>query len=352
MKWKWKRGLTAQVGAVLVMAAAFADGAGAARPGDDGAAPTRLDRALEELDYSTRIRAGGVGRKPGAARADAFDAGQASGSPRVAASSYQWVLPPGVSLSVVPAKADPELASASRSRSVFEPVTEEGHLDPDSFWKGWAGSIEGGINGSDGNSETFNLRFGAGLGRKTSKMETKLKSEYAYSTNNGEAEKNRWFTEARNDWSLDREDRWSFFVIGRLEYDDFQDWNWRASVFTGPGYKVIRTDKTLLNLRAGVGLTREFGGERNDLIPEGLLGADFEHQLTERQKLTATFEYYPSFHNLSQYRLLGRGSWEILVDPQVNMTLKLGFEDRYDSNPGEGFKKNDLDYFAMIVWKF
>lgn len=343
MRLKW-RPLTAQVGAVMVMMAGGA-GSAAARPVGDGSASSRLDRALEELDFSEQIRVGGVARRSGAA-----GAGHSGGSSPIAPANYAWVLPPGVSLSVVPAAADPELASASRS--AFEPVMEEGHLDPDSFWKGWSGAIEGGINGSDGNSETFNLRFGVGAERKTSKMETKLKSEYAYSTNNGEAEKNRWFTEARNDWSLDRQDRWSFFVIGRLEYDDFQDWNWRASVFAGPGYKIIRTDKTLLNLRAGVGLTREFGGERNELIPEGLLGGDFEHQLTERQKLTATFEYYPSFHNVSQYRLLGRGSWEILVDPQVNMTLKLGFEDRYDSNPGEGFKKNDLDYFAMIVWKF
>lgn len=229
------------------------------------------------------------------------------------------------------------------------PVVEAG---PSSIWKGWSGSVEGGLNGSDGNSESLNIRAAFNAQRKSDTMETKFRSEYSYATNGGEKEKNRWFNELRNDWLLGTDKRWSFFALGQVEYDDFQDWNWRLSAFVGPGYKLVKTDKTTLNARAGAGLTKYIGGETNEIIPEGLLALDVEHQLTERQKLTGSFEYYPSFKQFSEYRIVARAGWEILVDPAVNMMLKLGVEDRYDSNPGDGFKKNDIDYFAMIGWKF
>ncbi|MCC6677107.1 MAG: DUF481 domain-containing protein [Phycisphaerales bacterium] len=224
--------------------------------------------------------------------------------------------------------------------------------EADSFWKGWKGSIEGGLNGSDGNSESLNIRAGLNMERKAEAMETTLHSQYTFATADGDKDKNRWFNELRNDWLLGREHRWSFFALGQLEYDDFQDWNWRMSGFAGPGYKLIKTDKTTLNGRAGAGVTKYAGGSRNELIPEGLLAMDVAHQLTERQKLTGAVEYYPSFRQFSDYRIVARAGWEIVVDPEVNMMLKIGAEDRYDSDPGEGFKKNDIDYFMLIGWKF
>jgi hypothetical protein len=54
--------------------------------------------------------------------------------------------------------------------------------DPDSFLKGWKGSIEGGINGSTGNSENFNVRAGLGAKRTTSAMETSAALTYTWAT--------------------------------------------------------------------------------------------------------------------------------------------------------------------------
>lgn len=259
---------------------------------------------------------------------------------------------------VIPARAgDWSLRGSEASLAVMRQPAEPEAIppapgQPASFWRGWNGSVEAGLNGSDGNSESLDIRAGLNLDRKTARMETTFRSEYSYATSDGQESKNRWFNELRNDWLFGGESRWSFFLLGQLEYDGFSDWDWRVSVFAGPGYKLIKTDKTSLNLRAGGGVTRYFGGEMDDLVPEGLLAADLAHQLTERQKLTAGVEYYPSFEELSRYRLVARVGWEIVVDPEVNMMLKLGVEDRYNSDPGEGFKKNDIDFFALIGWKF
>lgn len=245
----------------------------------------------------------------------------------------------------------PQPAEDSPSTQPGIPPAEKAE-DPSSFWSGWSGSVEGGLNGSDGNSESLDIRANLNAERKVETMETKLTSQFSFSTNGGEKDKNRWFNEARNDWLFGEDHRWSFFTLGQAEYDDFQDWTWRFSAFAGPGYKVIKNDKTTLNLRAGAGLTKYLGGDRNEIIPEGLLAADIAHQLTERQKLTAGVEYYPSFRALDEFRVVARAGWEILIDPEVNMLLKVGVEDRYDSDPGDEFKKNDIDYFILIGWKF
>lgn len=222
--------------------------------------------------------------------------------------------------------------------------------DPDSFFKGWKGNVEGGLNGSEGNSENLSFRAGVGATRETSKMKTTAALTYTYATSDGEKTKSRGVLDLRNDWNMG--ERWIFFATGKAEYDEFQDWDWRLSAFAGPGYYFVKSERTKLLGRVGLGLTREIGGSRDEFIPEGLLGLDVEHKLTERQKLFASVEWLPDLSELWEYRLNAKGGWEILVDPEVNMTLKLGIEDRYNHNPGPDREKNDVEYFMLLAWNF
>lgn len=215
----------------------------------------------------------------------------------------------------------------------------------------WRGSVELGANGSAGNSENFAFRGGLGARRATDRLDTAAKLEYAYATSDGERTKNRGQAEARNDWKL-KDSRRTIFALARAEYDEFQDWDWRLSAFVGPGYRFVQDDARLLRGRIGAGLTREIGGARHDLIPEGLAGLDFEWRLTGHSKWFSTAEVYPSFKDASQYRALLRAGLEVLLDEDARLTLKIGAEDRYQSVPGEGKKRNDLDYFALISWNF
>jgi hypothetical protein len=103
----------------------------------------------------------------------------------------------------------------------------------------------------------------------------------------------------------------------------------------------------------GLGGSKTWGGNADDdFRPEAMAGVDFEHKLTERQKITAMLEYYPSLDNFPDYRLVAAAGYELLVDPESNMFLKIGLADRYDSNPGDGKKKNDFEYFATLSWVF
>lgn len=221
---------------------------------------------------------------------------------------------------------------------------------PKSFWRGWSGSIEGGLNGSSGNSENFSIRGGINAARASETATTTASLAYTYDTSDGVNTKSRGVFDLRNDWNIS--ERWVLFAIAKTEYDEFQDWDWRLSLFVGPGYYFIKEEQTQLLGRIGVGVTKELGGSRDDFTPEGLLGFDLLHTLTERQKLFLTADFLPDLSELGEYRINAKAGWEILVDPEVNLTLKLGVEDRFNTNPGPNRRGNDLEYFALLVWPF
>lgn len=228
---------------------------------------------------------------------------------------------------------------------------EETPPDPESWTQGWTGSVAIGLNGSSGNTETLSFRGEVTATRETSKYVTSGGLLYAYATRDGEETENRFDANARNDWKF-KDSPWRFFALGQFTADEFQDWDYRVSAFAGPGYVFLESDRTFLLGRVGAGGSKEFGGADEDVTPEGLLGLDFKHKLTDRQSVFATAEFYPALDELKQYRAMAKAGWEVLVDPEVNLSLKVGVEDRYDSNPGEGFKRNDISYFALLSWSF
>lgn len=219
--------------------------------------------------------------------------------------------------------------------------------------KSWSGGVEFGLNGSAGNTEQLAFRFGLNAKRDTTANTTSFGVAYSYAKDESATTKNKFQLDARNDFKTLLPDRWVVFVKGTAEYDQFQDWDWRASGFAGVGYQCIRDEKTSLLGRVGVGGSQTFGGTDDKFRPELDIGADFSHKLTERQKITATVDYYPSLSDFpTDYRIVGKAEWEVLVDPETKMSLKIGAVDRYDSNPGDGAKRNDLDYYALLVWSF
>jgi len=238
-----------------------------------------------------------------------------------------------------------EEAAKALDPNAFDPTR------PSPLWKGWSGGVELGLNGSSGNTDRFNFRVGVNGSRETDFNLTVASFTYSYATENGNETQNRARLDARNDFKIG-DTRWSIFAQGAFDYDEFQDWDLRIAAFVGVGYRLIDTEKTRLNLRAGVGAQREIGGSNNKIRPEALLGADFFTQLTAKQKLTASVDVFPSLDRGGEFRSTAKAAWEILLDEEANLSLKIGVENRYDSQAADGFKKNDFDYYALLVFSF
>ncbi len=214
----------------------------------------------------------------------------------------------------------------------------------------WNGSFELGLDGSSGNSETFNFRLGLDMDRKWDVHQINIDLDYIKKTAGDVETANRSFLDWRYE-RLFRDTPWTWFVHGTFEYNDFEAWDARVAADTGIGYKLIATDATKLVSRAGGGFSRKIGLPDDYWAPELAFGLDFEHKVSKRHRLKAKVDYTPDVTNFASYRVNSQASWEMLIDDEMNLSLKLGVISRYDSNP-EGAKPNDLDYSAVVMWRF
>jgi len=214
----------------------------------------------------------------------------------------------------------------------------------------WEGSIELGLNGSEGNSQTLNLRGGAKLKRKTEINVFSAEIDYRKDSADSVETANKAYLDWRYEHLLGKSP-WTWFLHGTLDHDEFQAFDLRVAVDSGLGYRFIKNDSTLLTGRVGGGTSREFGGPDDAWVPEGVLGLELEHRLSKRHKLVASAEYRPDVSDFTDYRLINKASWEILLDEAMHLSAKLGVTERYDSTP-QGRKPNDLDYSIVLLWSF
>lgn len=219
-------------------------------------------------------------------------------------------------------------------------------------WKvprGWGSSFEVGIDGSEGNSTTLTLRTGANLKRKADWSDLKIAINYVKSTAESVETKHTAQLEINHDWLLG-ESRWSPYGKSILVYDEFRPFRFELTLNAGLGYRIIDNEDTTFKGRFGSGASRRFRGADNQWEPEAMFGIDCEHTISERQKIRVTVEYYPEWGGFSKYRVRSDAAWEVLLDEDTNMSLKLGVIDRYDTRDS-GPQPNALDYTLLLLWK-
>lgn len=229
----------------------------------------------------------------------------------------------------------------------------DGSLPPPPPPRIWTGGFEIGLNGQQGNTDVLNVRIGANADRKTAENLFHFDLLYLISRQDGTTSQNQALSNTRDE-ILFPGSPWSVFTALQIEYDEFRDYDFRVGVYTGLAYAWVNTPATLFKTRAGVGAQYEIsiaGGAPDKWVPEAVLGYDFNHKFTDRQGFVSTVDVYPSLANLGQYRVRARAAYEIVIDPDHGMVLRLGVQDRYDSNPGTS-KRNDVNFFASLLFKF
>lgn len=216
--------------------------------------------------------------------------------------------------------------------------------------QGWTSHAELGLNGSDGNSVTTAIQTGLEMNRKTDIDTLGIDFNYRQaSTQRTNTENN-----ARLNIDYDRllgESNWTSFGKLGLAYDKFKAFDLRLNLNTGFGYYWLRNDQVNFITRAGLGASREFGAPDDRWTPEAVLGLSYDHQLSERQKIIAKLDYFPSLRDLGDYRVVADLAWETLIDTSENLSLRLSVTDRYDSTP-QGALPNDVYYAALLLYKF
>lgn len=215
----------------------------------------------------------------------------------------------------------------------------------------WTSSLTLGVDGSEGNTESLNFRAEFHTERLVEEVERfRFFSRYRLETDEGDRTKNDWYNSAIQEWFLPDHPRWSVFVQGELEYDEFQDWDVRAAGFVGLGYILIDEEDTKLRGRAGVGGSYEWGGADEEFTPEALIGYDFSHDFNERSRIVSIGNLYPNLEEGGEFRSYVNAAYEIDMTDDKAWSFRIGIEHEYDTLSEA--RNWDLDYYAAIVTKF
>ena len=109
--------------------------------------------------------------------------------------------------------------------------------------KPWTGSFKLGLDGSEGNSEVLNFRFGFDAKRNTKAKVVTLDLDYHKSMSEDAETANRAFFDWRFERFLDQS-HWTSFVHGTVDYDEFKVFDVRVTADFGLGYYLVKTEKT------------------------------------------------------------------------------------------------------------
>lgn len=265
---------------------------------------------------------------------------------------------PDPAISALEGRVDAAKADKSEAQTILDGAQAE--LDaaqvalrdavPLTLTQGWSFDAQAGVNGSTGNTEKYNYRFNVNGDRETKRLATSLNLNYQYENSEGDTTDNRFVAAAKNDWKLE-DSKWRVFANAMYEYDEFQDWDQRYSGFAGMGYEITDNEKHTLLGRAGLGGNQTIGGDDESFTPEGFLGLDYTWRIKQGQRFKAGTVYFPSLDKPTDYRLNNYAEYQLVLSEKSNMIFSVGAEHRMDSDPGDA-KRNDLDYYMTLGWRF
>jgi len=244
--------------------------------------------------------------------------------------------------------ASAEDASSKATSTVVPSIADTSYWYE--LWDPWEGNVELGMNGTAGNTETFNVRFGANAKYKSATRNHTLQLVYLEKTANEVQTAETALADGRIEWPWDGSP-WNYFIHGLTEYDQFKAFDVRVSADTGLGYEFIQNDQTTLIGRGGIAASREIGGPDDQIQPELLFGVEYKHKFSDKHSISFKSDYYPAIEDFNDFRLNSQASWEMAVAPEWGLSLKFSVIDRYDSTP-HGAKPNDLDYSTLLIWAF
>ncbi|MGJ8672150.1 DUF481 domain-containing protein [Rubritalea sp.] len=214
--------------------------------------------------------------------------------------------------------------------------------------KTWESSVDLGFSLSKGNTDNMLLRLGAQTAKKDGADAYFANASYKYGEEDSKANEDEILAKAT--WKHVYEGKNFYGIRFDARSDAFADIDYRFSLYATYGYYWIDTETTIFSTELGLGVTTEDKGQGNSTYISGLFDQSFEHKFNENAKLYQNFSYSPRIDNFDDYRLV----FELGVETKVTETiaLKVSFEDRYESVPAAGKKKNDLNFITGLAYKF
>lgn len=217
--------------------------------------------------------------------------------------------------------------------------------------KQWRMSLDLSFTSDTGNTneQTVRLGFRARQNREDTRFSTDL--TYYHKISDNETRDNKLSWGFSKDWLIPKS-RWFYFLAGRYDYDEFESWQHRAYIHTGPGYKLLNTEPLFLDIKAGLGPRKEWRSENNNIEWEGLLELDAQWNISKRQSLALSSGYFGVLSDTDDYRIRTACDWRYRLDNETNISLIVGILHEYLNVVDPGTAKNDTRIHTGIRFEF
>jgi len=229
--------------------------------------------------------------------------------------------------------------------------------------KKWETSAAAGLTLTSGNSETFLATVTLDTKRKWAKDEFAAGLGFGYGESEVEVPdglggtitdnaKTTQFGTAFAQYNHLFSERFYAGIRAEGGYDTIAGVEYRVRISPLVGYYLIKNEKTTLAVEAGPSFVFEsLEGEDADSYVALRIGERFEHKLSKTTKIWQSVEYLPDIEDWTDKYLI---TGELGIDAAITskLSLRVVFQDIYDSQPAAGRENNDIRLIAGLAYKF
>jgi putative salt-induced outer membrane protein YdiY len=221
----------------------------------------------------------------------------------------------------------------------------------------WTGTMDASFSGSSGNSDTGNARIGLDMKHDYAEAIDDYTFWFRRASTDNDPTEEKYFAQVRHEWKI-AESRWRPFVQGSYEHDIFAGFDARAAVAAGGAYQIVQSTEHNTVGRIGAGVSHKYNinetpsDDIDGTTYEALFGLDWTWTMTATNTFTWSTDVYPSLSDTGEWRYLTRLAFDSKVTPESPWFVRLGYDETYDSQPGEGAHGHDRNYYAGIGRNF
>ena len=215
----------------------------------------------------------------------------------------------------------------------------------------WTGSFEIGINGQEGNKETFAGNAAFNIKRQVEDLTIFGYALGRYSKQGGVVSENYQRVGGRTESKISDKAFW--YTALDLERDEFKDLTLRTVATIGLGRTWWQDGDDHLKTLLGVGFTHEsFESGGSKTFPTAEAIADYSKKINNTVTFTDRARIVPDLSNLKGWRAENDAAFAWALTEKGEWKMKLGVTNQYDNDPPVGIKNLDTYYYLNAVRGF
>lgn len=229
-----------------------------------------------------------------------------------------------------------------------DPIAVAEQAELKSQLRRWSYQAGADISGRSGNADNqrVGFNFRAVLDGPNDRLEFYGSYDYAETDGQRGADEIKGGTRFTSFFSGDL----GWFLRSELERDTFEGIDFRSTNAAGLTYRFIKRDR--MDLEGSAGFSYRYdsfmagGSEDYPGLDFGLL---FNWQFADWGRLTSTVSYVPSVEDFKDYLLEQDTGVEIPLGSADFWRLRVGLNNRYNSDPDTGREKLDTAYYVRLL---